>query len=43
VYNFSEPLLYYRLHPGQITHKGGSEGRDYWNVVRNKMIKELLD
>jgi mannosyltransferase OCH1-like enzyme len=43
VYNFPEPLLYYRLHPGQITHKGGSEGRAYWNEIRNKMIKDLID
>ena len=43
VYNFPEPLLYYRLHPGQVTHKGGSEGRAFWNDVRNKMIKELLE
>ena len=43
VYNFSEPLLYYRLHPNQVTHKGGSEGREYWNKVRNKMIADLIN
>jgi len=42
VYNFPEPLLYYRLHPGQVTHKGGSEGRAYWNDIRNKMIADLI-
>ena len=42
VYNFPEPLLYYRLHEGQITHQGGSEGREYWSNIRNKMIMELI-
>ena len=42
VYNFPEPLLYYRLHPGQVTHQGGSEGRAYWNDIRNKMIADIL-
>ena len=42
VYNFPEPLLYYRLHSSQVTHQGGSEGRTYWNDVRNKMIADLI-
>jgi mannosyltransferase OCH1-like enzyme len=42
VYNFPEPLLYYRLHEGQITHQGGSEGREYWSDIRNKMIMEMI-
>lgn len=42
VYNFAEPLLYYRLHSGQVTHQGGSEGRSYWNTIRNKMIVDLM-
>ena len=42
VYNFPEPLLYYRLHPGQVTHQGGSEGRSYWNDIRNKMIADIM-
>ena len=43
VYNFPEPLLYYRLHSSQVTHEGGSEGREYWNDVRNKMIADLME
>ena len=42
VYNFPEPLLYYRIHPDQITHQGGSEGREYWNKVRINMIADLI-
>lgn len=42
IYNFSEPLLYYRLHDKQVTYNGGEGGRDKWNVIRNKIINGLL-
>lgn len=43
IHNFKDVLLYYRLHDGQITHKGGKKGPSYWNVIRNNIIKELID
>lgn len=43
IYNFKEPLLYYRIHENQVTNNGGSEGRDYWKKVREKLINDLID
>ena len=42
IYNFKEPLLYYRLHDNQVTYNGGQGGRDKWNKIRNDIIKKLL-
>ena len=42
IYNFKEPLLYYRLHDKQVTYNGGEGGRDKWNKIRNNIINELL-
>jgi GT2 family glycosyltransferase len=42
VYNTKEVLVLYRLHDGQVTHKGGKEGTVYWNDIRNKIIQKLL-
>jgi mannosyltransferase OCH1-like enzyme len=41
IYNFPEPLLYYRLHPNQVTHKGNKEP-EYWKNIRNNIINELI-
>lgn len=43
LHNFSEVLLYYRLHENQVTHNGGKEGRLYWNVIRDKIINDLIN
>lgn len=43
IYNFPEPLLYYRLHDKQITHNGGSEGRTHWNEIRNDFIHKMIN
>jgi mannosyltransferase OCH1-like enzyme len=42
LYNFSDVLLYYRSHENQVTHNGGSEGRTYWNKIRNDLIHRLI-
>lgn len=43
IYNFQEPLLYYRIHDNQVTNNGGSEGRDYWNKVRVELVENLIN
>ena len=42
IYNFSEPLLHYRLHDKQVTYNGGEGGRDKWNEIRNNIINGLI-
>lgn len=42
IHNFNEPNLYYRLHDDQVTNNGGSEGREYWNKVREELIEQLI-
>jgi mannosyltransferase OCH1-like enzyme len=42
VFNTKEVLVRYRLHDGQVTHKGGKEGPSYWNEVRNKIIQKMM-
>lgn len=42
IHNLPDTLLYYRLHPGQITHNGGKGGSAYWNGIRNNIIKNLI-
>ena len=43
VYNFPEPLLYYRLHDKQVTHNGGDGGSIYWNDIRKKLIDNMIN
>jgi GT2 family glycosyltransferase len=43
IYNFPEAFLYYRLHDKQVTHDGGTEGRNYWTEIRIKLINELVN
>ena len=43
IYNLPDVLLYYRLHPGQITHKGGKGGSRYWDNIRNNIIKNIIE
>ena len=43
VYNFSEPLLFYRLHNDQITYQGGKKGKQYWDVIRNNIINNVIN
>jgi GT2 family glycosyltransferase len=43
IHNFTEVLLYYRLHENQVTHDGGKEGRVYWNEIRNEIINDLIN
>ena len=43
IYNLPETLLYYRLHDKQVTHNGGTEGKNYWNEIRVKLINELIN
>ena len=42
-FNFPDILLNYRLHDNQVTHKGGQGGRNKWNIIRNNIIKNLID
>lgn len=42
IYNFSEPLLHYRLHDKQVTYNGGEGGRDKWHNIRLNIIENLL-
>ena len=42
IYNTKEVLIRYRLHDGQVTHKGGKEGSSYWNEIRNKIIQKMM-
>jgi len=42
IYNFQEPLIYYRLHDKQVTYNGGEGGRDKWNDIRKGIIKTLI-
>jgi hypothetical protein len=41
IYNFKEPLLYYRLHPEQVTHKGNKQP-EHWKNIRNKIISNTI-
>ena len=43
IHNLPDILLYYRLHPGQITHRGGKKGGQYWNTIRNNIVKKILN
>jgi hypothetical protein len=43
VYNFQEPLLFYRLHQDQITYHGGKKGKQYWDVIRNNIISNVIN
>jgi len=43
IYNFQEPLLYYRIHEEQVTNSGGLEGREYWNKIRFDLIENLIN
>ncbi|MFY7729339.1 MAG: glycosyltransferase [Flavobacterium sp.] len=42
IHNFGEPLVYYRIHSEQVTNNGGSEGRQYWQHERSRLIDHLL-
>jgi hypothetical protein len=42
LHNLEESLLYYRLHNEQVTHNGGTEGRIYWNNIRENLIENLI-
>ena len=42
IHNLPDTLLYYRLHPGQITHMGGKGGRGHWDKIRNDIIERLV-
>lgn len=41
IFNFKEPLLYYRLHENQVTYQGKKDS-EYWNNIRNNIIKNLI-
>jgi hypothetical protein len=42
IHNFEESLLYYRLHPNQVTNKG-HQNPEYWNTIRNEIINRLIN
>jgi hypothetical protein len=42
IYNFKEPVLYYRLHENQVTYQGKKDS-EYWNNIRNNIIKNLIE
>jgi hypothetical protein len=42
IYNFNEPLLYYRLHENQVTQIG-KKNPEYWENFRNKIIESLIN
>ena len=39
IYNMPDVLLYYRLHPGQVTHSGSDPK---WKHIRNEIISNML-
>jgi hypothetical protein len=43
IYNFPEPLLYYRIHENQVTNNGGTEGREHWNKIRVELINSMIE
>jgi len=43
IYNFPEPLLLYRLHPGQVTHQNGAKSGVNWNKCRQHIINNLIN
>lgn len=43
IHNFKEPNLYYRIHDNQVTNNGGTEGRDYWNKIRQELVENLIN
>jgi hypothetical protein len=43
IYNFPDVLLKYRLHDGQVTHKGGKSGSVFWNDMRLKLIDNFIN
>ena len=42
IHNMSEVLLNYRIHEEQVTHQGGTEGREYWKKIRIEVIKKMI-
>ncbi len=40
IYNFEEPLLYYRSHDNQVTN---NKDKDFWNEERNKLIENIIN
>lgn len=40
--NIQEPLLYYRLHPGQVTHDNGSNDCAKYTNIRNNLITDII-
>jgi cellulose synthase/poly-beta-1,6-N-acetylglucosamine synthase-like glycosyltransferase len=42
IYNFNEPLLYYRVHENQVTQIG-KKNPEYWENFRNKIIESLIN
>ena len=43
IHNMNETLLNYRLHNDQVTYNGGKSGSQFWNNIRNNIIKKLLN
>ena len=39
IYNMPDVLLYYRLHPGQVTHSGSDPK---WKKIRNDIISSMI-
>jgi mannosyltransferase OCH1-like enzyme len=42
LHNIQQPLLFYRLHPDQLTHNGGVGGPVKWHEIRNKLIQDII-
>jgi len=43
VHNLGDSLLHYRLHDDQVTHNGGSEGRQHWHKIRVDLIESMIN
>jgi hypothetical protein len=43
IHNMHDILLLYRLHDNQVTHNGGTEGREYWHKIRLDLINKLIN
>lgn len=41
IYNFKEPLLYYRLHNDQLTQKNRKDNA-HWMKIRNQLIEKII-
>jgi len=42
VHNLEESLVNYRLHDKQVTYRGGKGGKQFWDGIRNDIVKSVI-